>query len=189
MPVSPVRIACFGDSLTEGYGLAHDEALPAVLERMLHDDGIEASCLNFGVSGDTSEDGLRRIKPVIEAKPDAAIVEFGANDCFVGDSIDEVHANLSTIIERLQAEDIPLLLVGITAEICMDEAYTARFNPIFRQLADTYALPLFPDILSCYYDDPMKKLMDGMHPNAQGVESIARDILPQVRELIAPITA
>ena len=54
---APVRIACFGDSLTEGYGLRPDEALPAILEEMLREEGIRTTCLNYGVSGDTSEIG------------------------------------------------------------------------------------------------------------------------------------
>ena len=53
MTAKPVRIACFGDSLTEGYGLRPDEALPAILEQMLREEGIRTTFLNYGVSGDT----------------------------------------------------------------------------------------------------------------------------------------
>ena len=178
-----VRIACFGDSLTEGYGLRPDEALPVILEDMLRNEGLRVSCLNFGISGDTSGDGLIRINEMTEAEPDAAIIEFGANDCFVGDSIAEVTANLSAIIERIQKLDIPILLVGITALTNMDDSYKARFDPIFKKLAKKYDIQLFPDILSPYFGNSMLTLMDGMHPNEQGVEAIARSLFPQVLEL------
>lgn len=180
---SPVRIACFGDSLTEGYGLAPDEALPVVLERLLAEQGIAARCLNFGVSGDTSGDGLARLDAVLDADPDAVIVEFGANDCFVGESVEDVTANLSTIIQPFKARDIPLLMVGISALTNLDDGYKARFDPLFATLAKQYAVPLFPDILSCYFGDMSLTLMDGMHPNAQGVEAIAQGLLPQVTAL------
>lgn len=183
MSDASIHIACFGDSLTEGYGLHLDEALPVVLEGMLRDEGITTKCLNFGVSGDTAGDGLMRIDQVIASSPDAAIIEFGANDCFVGDPVVEVVANLSTIIEKLQTLNIPILMVGITALTNMDDTYKAQFDPIFTILAEKYDIPLFPDILSCYFGDSSLTLMDGMHPNAQGVEAIARDLLPQVVEL------
>lgn len=188
MEEEAVRIACFGDSLTEGYGLAPDEALPVVLERILRDEGVAATCLNFGVSGETAEDGLRRIDDVLAAKPDGVILAFGANDCFMGDPVDFIRANLAAIIEAFQNRGIPLLLVGITALTVMDDAYKAAFDPIFESLAKQYAIPLFPDILSCYFGNSMYTLMDGMHPNELGVEAIARGLLPQVRDLVRAVS-
>lgn len=184
---APVRIACFGDSLTEGYGLHPNEALPIVLERLLRKEGVKAQCLNFGISGDTASDGLARIQSVLNAEPDAVILEFGANDSFVGEPVDQVKATFKIIIERLRAKGIPILLVGITALPNMDEDYKSKFDPIFAELANEYALPLFPDILSCYFGNSMMTLMDGMHPNAQGVEAIARGLFPHIHSMIASL--
>lgn len=180
----PVRIACFGDSLTEGYGLARDEALPPALERRLKDEGVNARCLNFGVSGDTFLDGLRRIHAVLEAEPDAVVLEFGANDCFEGDPVETVRANATRVIETLLDADLPILLVGVTAMEEFGRAYKAEFDPLFGELAERYGLPLFPDILACYVEDDSLTLLDGVHPNAQGVETMARNLLPMVMELI-----
>jgi acyl-CoA thioesterase-1 len=180
---TPVRIACFGDSLTEGYGLQRDESLPAVLERMLDETGVPARCLNFGVSGDTAGDGLARIGTVLAATPDAAVVEFGANDCFLGEPVATVRANLAAIIEALLGQSIPVMLVGITAALNPEEGYKDAFDPLFESLAHHYSLPLFPDILSCYFGDSELMLMDGLHPSAPGVEAIARALLPQVAAL------
>ena len=66
----------------------------------------------------------------------------------------------------------------------MDDAYKASFDPIFAELAEQYSVSLFSDILSCYFGNSMLTLMDGMHPNDQGVLAIARGLLPQVRELV-----
>ena len=179
----PVRIACFGDSLTEGYGLPANEALPVVLERMLRDEGVDAECRNHGVSGETAEDGLVRLARVIADEPDAAIVEFGANDCFVGDPVDVVRASLSNIIRAFQERHIAVLLVGITAELAEDDTYRRAFDALFRELAECFEVPLFPDILAPYFGSPDLTLMDGLHPNAQGVEAMARALLPQAVEL------
>jgi len=184
MEQRPVRIACFGDSLTEGYGLASEEALPMVLERMLADEGVQANCLNFGVSGDTFEDGLARIDTVLQAKPDAVILEFGANDSFMAYPPDSIKTTASSVIKALLKQDLPILLIGITAVPDMGTEYKQSFDPIFPALVETFDLPLFPDILSSYFGDSSLTLLDGMHPNAGGVEAIARSLLPQVRELI-----
>ncbi|MFH1914213.1 MAG: arylesterase [Pseudomonadota bacterium] len=179
----PVRIACFGDSLTEGYGLNPDEALPAVLERMLTERGVPARCLNFGVSGDTTGDGLIRISRVLAARPDAAVVAFGANDCFIGEPVETVRATLAAIIESLRALPVPVLLVGITAPLASDDDYRDHFESIFASLADQYGLDLFPDILAPYFGNSELTLLDGLHPSAAGVEAMARAMLPQVERL------
>lgn len=184
---NPIRIACFGDSLTEGYGLAYDEALPTVLEKHLRDEGIETTCLNYGISGDTTDDGLRRIQQVVDAKPDCVILEFGANDFFVGIAIDEVYENFRALIETLKAQQLPILLVGITALEELDPEYKQQFDPLFSEMAVQYELPLFPDILASYYNNPSLKLMDDTHPNAQGVEAVARDLLPYVLDLLKQV--
>lgn len=182
-----VRIACFGDSLTEGYGLAREEALPAVLERRLKAEGIPATCLNFGVSGETFEDGLARVGQVVEAGPDAVILAFGANDCFTGDPVEAIRANASAIIETLRSHGLPVLLAGITAHPEIGAENKAAFDPLFAELAAQYGLPLFPDILAPYFPDPSLTLLDGLHPNAQGVEAMARALLPHVMDLMDSI--
>jgi acyl-CoA thioesterase-1 len=181
---SPIRIACFGDSLTEGYGLNAEESLPNVLERLLHERGIAARCLNLGISGDTTADGLTRIGAVLETAPDAAIVEFGANDCFLDEPVVAVRDNLTRILEQLRQNTIPVLLVGISATLNPDGAYRNAFDALFPDLARRFGLELFPNILASYFGHPELTLLDGLHPNAQGVEAVARDLLPQVIELV-----
>lgn len=189
MTHTPVRIACFGDSLTEGYGLAADEAFPVVLERRLIEEGVPNNCLNFGVSGDTFEDGLARIDAVLQAAPDVVILEFGANDSFMAYPVAQVKTTAQQLIERLQAHSLPILLVGITALPDMGDAYKQEFDPIFPALARKYNLPLFPDILETYFGDSSLTLLDGMHPNAQGVEAFAHALLPHVQKLINTVQA
>jgi len=185
---SPLRIACFGDSLTEGYGLSPAEALPAVLERDLRERGVDARCLNFGISGDTSEDGLHRLGAVLDAAPDRVVLAFGANDCFLDEPADEVAARLASLIETFRERDIPVLLVGVNAELNPDISYRTAFEEIFPDLAKRYGLPLFPDMLAPYQGDPALTLLDGLHPNAAGVEAMGRALLPQVEDLARGVT-
>src|SRR3989338_7880852 len=47
-------IICFGDSLTEGYGVAAGRDFPSLLAK-----GLQQDVINAGVSGDTTTDALR----------------------------------------------------------------------------------------------------------------------------------
>ncbi|WP_319585117.1 arylesterase [uncultured Pseudodesulfovibrio sp.] len=178
-----LKIACFGDSLTEGYGLAREEALPAILQRELYERGVAARCLNFGVSGDTSEDGLDRLDDVLEAEPDRVVLAFGANDCFLDEPVEEVSARLSALIEAFRDRDIPVLLVGVNAGLNPDPDYRARFEAIYPALAKQYDIALFPDLLAPYQGDPSLTLLDGMHPNEAGVQAMGRALVPLVENL------
>lgn len=184
---TPLKLAIFGDSLTEGYGLQRDQALPAVLETLLRKDGIPVQALNFGVSGETSHDGLRRLKHILAAEPDAVVIEFGANDCFIGEPVEQVRKNITALVRAFQEKNIPVLLAGFACNDDIPEEYRRKFDPLFREVAESLSVPLFPNIIRPYLGNPMLKLMDGLHPNEDGVRAMAEALLPQVKALVASI--
>ena len=53
-------IVMLGDSLTSGFGLASEDALPDQLEARLQAGGVDVDIVNAGVSGDTSANGPAR---------------------------------------------------------------------------------------------------------------------------------
>ncbi|WP_022662325.1 GDSL-type esterase/lipase family protein [Paucidesulfovibrio longus] len=178
-------IACFGDSLTEGFGLRASQALPSVLESLLRDRGFDVRCHNFGVSGDTAGDGLQRLKKVLQAKPDLCIVAFGANDFFLGLEPGQTDDDLAAILEGLAACKIPALLAGVRCLAEFGEEYKREFDMIFPHLAERFGVALLPDLLSLYLRDPMKVLIDQIHPNEQGVRSMAEALAPLVEAELA----
>jgi lysophospholipase L1-like esterase len=73
------RIACFGDSITFGFGVGDEETYSHQLGRLLADRGVEV--LNAGVTGFTSHQvlgWLRRLAPAIRV--DMVTVLVGWND-------------------------------------------------------------------------------------------------------------
>src|SRR5947209_4415442 len=58
-------IACFGDSITAGFGVDPDASYPANLQRDLDAAGYKYRVANMGVSGETTKDGLSRVNRVI----------------------------------------------------------------------------------------------------------------------------
>lgn len=180
-----IRLAFLGDSLFEGYALAPDEALPVVMQRQLRIDGYEVEALNFGVSGETAREGLLRLDHVIAADPHAVLLEFGANDFYMQEPPADVEGNLASILEILTKRNIPVLLVGIRALLgVVDRAYKDAFDPMYERLSKRFGVPLYPDILAPYYGNHLLSLMDGIHPNEQGVEAMACDMLPSVKALL-----
>ena len=70
------NIICFGDSMTAGYGVNPGEDYPSMLGRLLN-----LEVLNKGVDGNTTSDGLQRLKgDVLDQEPRLVIIEFGGND-------------------------------------------------------------------------------------------------------------
>jgi len=186
---APVTILALGDSLTAGYGLSPSEAVPAILERMLRDEGYDVRMINAGVSGDTSGGGLARLDWSLAENPDAAIVELGANDGLRGMSVERMEQNLDAILKKLAERDIETLFTGMGAPPNMGEEYGRRYNQVFPRLAEKYDVAFYPFYLEGVYMKQEYTLPDGLHPNAEGTRRIAENLLPHVRELVQEVLA
>jgi acyl-CoA thioesterase-1 len=65
--------------------------------------------------------------------------------------------------------------------------YAARFNAIYPELAKSFGVPLYPFFLEGVAADPKVNQPDGLHPTAEGVEMIVKNILPSVEALVGAI--
>ncbi len=183
----PVKIVALGDSLMAGYGLDRADAFPAKLEKALKAKGIAVAIENAGVSGDTASGGLSRLDWSVADGTDAVILELGANDMLRGVNPWLTRAALETIIERLKARNIEVLLSGMRASRNMGEDYSRDFDAIFPDLAAKHGLVYYPFFLEGIATQAKFALQDGLHPNAAGVSQIVAGILPKVEELIARV--
>ncbi len=179
------RIVALGDSLTAGYGLKSRDAFPARLQAALAAHGLAVEVVNAGVSGDTTAGGLRRLDWVLAEKPDAVIVELGANDARRGIHPRTTYANLDAILKRLRAERVAVLLAGMYAPPNLGRDYGALFNGVFPTLAKRHGVDLYPFFLDGVALRPSLNQPDGLHPNARGVAVIVERILPYVKRLVA----
>jgi acyl-CoA thioesterase-1 len=184
-----VKIVALGDSLTAGLGLSAQDAFPAKLQAALKGKGIAATVVNAGVSGDTTAGGLERLDWSVPDDTDAVILELGANDALRGLDPATTQRSLTTILDKLAARHIPVLLAGMKAPRNLGSDYTGKFDAIYPALAANHPVVFYPFFLEGVAADPHLNQGDGLHPTAAGVEVIVKNILPKVEELIARVRA
>ena len=184
----PIKMVVLGDSLSAGLGLPAPAAFPARLQKALETKGIAVDMINAGVSGDTSSGGRDRLDWSVLEGTEAVILELGANDALRGTDPAVTRAALSDILTRLKARKIAVLMCGMVAPPNYGSDYAARFNAIYPDLAKSFAVPLYPFFLEGVAANRKLNQGDGMHPTAEGVDIIVKNILPTVQALVGAIS-
>lgn len=180
-------VVFLGDSLTAGYGLEPDDALPEQVEAVWRARGLDAVAINAGVSGDTTANGLARFDwSVTAADPDLLVVALGANDFLMGVPPDVTRANLSAILDKAKSAGIPAVLVGLSprGEIAPGSR-EAAFAAIYPGLAAEFGVPYYPSLLGSIESDPAMLQSDGLHPTREGVVKIAGPLASFLEPVIA----
>jgi len=185
VPVSGPRrvVLAFGDSLYAGYGLQRGQSLPDAIQARLRGQGIDATVVNAGVSGDTTADGRRRLAYTLDrlkTKPDLVMLGLGGNDVLRQVDPAETRANMTAMLDELARRDIPVILTGMIAPPNLGPDFASRFNAIWPDLATSHHAVLDPFILQGVLGNRTLMLPDGVHPNATGVARIADRVAPLV---------
>lgn len=186
-PDLPV-VTLLGDSISAGYGLRAADALPTRLERELHRLGRAVRVVGAGVDGDTTSAGLARVDRDVPDHTDLCVVALGANDLMQARSPASIAADLDAILVRLAARAIPILLCGMRAPPWLMD-YAPRFDAVFASVARRQRVPLYPFLLEGVALDPRFNLPDRIHPNAAGVEIIARGLARVVDQALTDAEA
>ena len=186
---APIKIVVLGDSLSAGYNLPREAAFTSQLETALKAKGYNVLVPNTGVSGETSSGGLSRLDWVLGDKPALMIVELGANDGLRGIDPTLTRDNLDKIVAKLRDRNVAVVLAGMLAPRNLGSEYGKVFDAIYPDLAKKYGVPLYPFFLQGVALDPKLNLDDGMHPTAEGVGIIVKNILPLVTASLDKIKA
>ncbi len=181
----PKIITMLGDSITAGYGLPAAAAIPNQLHLALAKLGVDNVVRGAGVSGDTLSGGAGRVDFSVRKDTDLAIVALGGNDLLQGQDTRLSKAALDTIVKKLQARGIGVLIAGIGAPSEVGGGYARDFNAIYTSVARDRGVPLYPDLIAGVGRNPALKQPDGIHPNAAGVKIIAARLAPVVAKALA----
>lgn len=187
IPADAPVILAFGDSLYAGYNLQPGEGYPPRLEAALNASGTPARVVNAGVSGDTTAAALQRLAFTLDnqpVKPALALVGLGGNDMLRGLPPEETRANLDAILTEFGNRKIPVVLTGMLAAPNLGADYTARFNPIWPDMAKKHKAGLVPFFLQPVLGNRDLMLGDNVHPNAKGVDKIVTATQEQVAKAL-----
>jgi len=179
------KILLFGDSLMSGYGLPEEHHLSVVLEDNLQSEGYNIKVINESISGNTSLDGLDRIKETLsELDVDLIILGLGANDMLRKINPKQTEQNLEKMIKIIQDKNINIILAGMVASPSNGLGYKKKFDKAFPNLAKKYDIQLIPFLLDGVALKPELNLSDGMHPNEKGVLIISETIKKSVIKIL-----
>ena len=187
-PVAPVAgperlVLAFGDSLYAGYGLQRGQSLPDRVQDHLRRDGINATIVNAGVSGDTTAAGRQRLAFALDnlpRKPDLVLLGLGGNDVLRQITPTETRANMVAMLDELKRRNIPVVLTGMQAPPNLGPDFTTPFNRIWSDLAKHYGTGLYPFVLDGVIGNSALMQKDSIHPNAKGADIIADHLSPVV---------
>lgn len=183
------RIVFLGDSLTAGYGLDKEDAVPSLIQKRLQDAGYPYEVVNAGVSGDTSASGLSRLDWSLGGDVKILVIELGANDGLRGLPVAGLKRNLTEIITRAQAKGIKVILTGMEAPPNFGSAYTTEFREVYRQLSREHDVTFVPFYLEGVAGIPGLNIADGIHPNAEGSRIVEKTIWSALEPLLVKRTA
>ncbi len=174
---SAKTVLVMGDSLTEGYRLAKEEAYPYLMEMELKKKYPDVKIINGGISGSTSASAVRRLDWYIKAKPEIMILALGANDGLRGLKVEETSKNLEAVIMKAKSSGIRVIMSGMKMPPNYGKDYSEKFNQIFPRLAKKHELKLIPFILENVAGIPALNLPDGIHPNPEGHKVMAKNVM------------
>ncbi len=165
-------ILFFGDSLVEGVGATAGHDLPALLAKDLGEP-----VLNYGVAGDTTRQGLVRVKSAVLEHPRLVLILLGGNDFLQKVPRDETFANLRSIITAFQSDGAAVVLIGVRSGIIGGGA-DDRYEALAEETESLY----IEDALKGVFGDPVL-MSDAIHPNDRGYEKIAERIVSEIEYL------
>ena len=166
-------ILALGDSLTAGFGVDQEDSFPSRLQVKIDRANLDYKIVNAGISGDTTAGGVRRINWLMKHQPKIVILALGANDGLRGLSVDEMRANLETMIQISHENNARVLLAGMKALPNYGEDYQKKFESVYPELAKKYDLLYLPFLLEGVAGVRRHTRPDGLHPTASGYKIVA----------------
>jgi len=182
--LAETKIVFIGDSLTEGYGVAHTQAFPALLKNKFENLKKPLTIYNGAISGSTTAGASKRLKWFLKEKPDYLFLALGANDGLRGLKVTESEKNLSETIKLAAENKIKVILAGMEVPPNYGNKYQEDFKQIFFKLNTKYTVIFYPFLLKDVGGVKELNQPDGIHPNEKGHEKIAENLFILLRAKI-----
>jgi len=190
-----IRVACVGDSITEGFGIENREhnSYPEQLQMLL---GDEYQVLNYGLRARTlqkigdwpyAEEEFYKLS--MEVKPDIVLIMLGTNDAHPNNwSASRYEEELEEFVrgyQELKSAPIvylmtppPIYRMGLSQ---MNAILVDEVLPIIGRVAERRGVQTI-DVFSAL-ESHEEFFSDGVHPNANGSKIIAETVYDGIKSV------
>ena len=173
-------ILCYGNSLTDGYGLDNpsEENWVYLMQKRIDSLQLPYNVVEAGTSGAKTSGGYSGIDFVLRQRVDVLFLELGANDAMNGMPLDSTVTYLQGIIDKTKQKypDAKIVIAGMQAPPNVGKEYAEKFKAIFPALASKNKAALIPFLLENVAANPALNLKDGIHPNAEGEKIVLENV-------------
>lgn len=193
------KLACMGDSLTEGADLVAGHTWPSLVG-----NALTLNVANFGIGGDTTQGMLARFYPeVLQYKPDYVFIMGGTNDLWWDWQVKTIIGNVFSMCFQARYHNITPV-IGLPMPVDIEAVQKVDYSPplegyerLVEKLTElvnklqTYAtssdIPVV-DLHQPFFGNDQKVdstllLDDGLHPNQRGQQLIADSVVHLFREV------
>lgn len=188
-----IRVAAVGDSITDKY--SSDTGYPAKLNDLLGDDYLVE---NFGASNyaaqsssDFPYETTDAYQESLEFKPNIVLIMLGTNDTKStnwqnSEAFKEEYTNL--LENYLNLKSVSRVILASPPTVFLETVFEGSVDPkiihpirnTIKDIASEHDLE-FIDMTKQTMDHP-EWFFDGLHPNAEGAEEIARIFYQKINE-------
>ena len=171
------KVLAFGDSLTAGVGAKEGSDYPSILASK-----TGWKVFNYGVSGETTEGGIRRFSKVVEeVNPHLIILGLGGNDFMKGVPERVTKENLKKMINFSREKNIPIILFAVPKVspsnlITSKIGFSADIHPIYIEIEQEEKILVEKNAAPKIWSSS-SLMADNIHPNGEGYKVFVEDYL------------
>lgn len=183
-------VACIGDSITYGFGLAIgsrlNQSYPAQLQKLFADDPVRKrwKVKNFGINGASVVNGSRlsytKLKVHKDAQashPDIVVIMLGTNDAFLNANYEHFalnYLNLIRVYQNVSSDPNIFLALPLRMRPTNVDFQNRNITPYIHKIQEVAKVTRLP-IIDTYkpFENRANLLVDGVHPTAIGYSLLA----------------
>jgi acyl-CoA thioesterase-1 len=171
-----------GDSLSSGYGLANGTSWVDQLGSRLQKKAPDWRVVNASVSGDTTQNGIQRLKPALDRHhPQGVLIELGGNDALRGTPPEVIRQNLVTMIRQARAAGAWVALLDAPVLPNYGKPYADAVAKLYVEVARDEKIVRVPCFVCGVGITPGMMQADGIHPNEKAQTRMLDAVWPHIQ--------